>query len=60
MGRRLCSTAFLGARHVGLPDQVVERLRTVFSGVNLDSSRPNLIRAFVPKNTIRNGRVKGP
>ena len=37
------------ARDVRLPDEIVERLRTIFSRENLIAHAPNLIRANRPR-----------
>jgi urease gamma subunit len=49
------------ARDMRLPDQIVERLRTIFSGEDLIAHVPNLVRPIVCENTNpRNGGLKSP
>ena len=49
------------ARDVRLPDQIVERLRTIFSGKNLIAHVPNLVRPIALENrNPKSGGLKPP
>jgi hypothetical protein len=46
----LLNRVFERARHVRLPDQIVERLRPILPRENLITHGPNLIRAIAREN----------